>query len=121
MSETNVTTEPIIQQVRKVTQGVEIDISLPPELFYFQGHFPGRPILPGVVQIDWVVRFADRYLGTNIESAQNFKVKFKSIIEPDRLLTMVLQQPIDNRILIFEFRGETGVLSSGSIELADIP
>lgn len=121
MTDTGVTTEPIIQQVRKVTEGVEIDISLPPGLFYFQGHFPERPILPGVVQIDWAVLFADRYLGTNIKSARNFRVKFKSVIEPERSLTIILRQSSDNRTLKFEFRDETGMLSSGSIGLEDIP
>ena len=67
-----------------------------------------------MVQIDWVVLFADRYLGTNIKSAQNFRVKFKSIIEPEQSLTIVLRHSSDNRTLIFEFCDETGMLSSGS-------
>jgi 3-hydroxymyristoyl/3-hydroxydecanoyl-(acyl carrier protein) dehydratase len=117
VSEPDHITEPTILQIRHVKQGVEIDMSLPPDLFYFKGHFPTRPILPGVVQIDWVVRFADSYLQTNIGSAQEFNVKFKSIIEPNSVLTMVLTKSSDNRKLDFDYHDETGVMSSGSLSL----
>lgn len=110
-------TEPTIKEVRQIAEGVEIDIILPEDLFYFHGHFPGRPILPGVVQIDWAVRFADRYLHTNIASTQNFKVKFSSIIEPGRPVTFVLQQTTDKKRLDFEMRDNDSTLSSGSIRL----
>jgi 3-hydroxymyristoyl/3-hydroxydecanoyl-(acyl carrier protein) dehydratase len=32
-------------------------LRVPPTLEHFRGHFPGFPILPGVVQLDWAVRF----------------------------------------------------------------
>ena len=110
-------TEPTIKDVRHTADGAEIDLILPEGLFYFQGHFPGRPILPGVVQIDWAVRFADRYLQTNIVSAQNFRVKFSSIIEPEQPITFVLQQSADKTKLDFELRDQDATLSAGSIRL----
>ena len=112
-------TDPVIRQVRQVPQGVEIDMSLPAELFFFRGHFPERPILPGVVQVDWAVRFADRYLKTDITSARDFRVKFKSVIEPTEVITMVLLRSSNDRKLEFSFRNHTGELSQGSITLAD--
>ena len=121
MSVPEVVTEPIVRDVRPIPQGVVIDISLPVELFYFQGHFPGRPILPGVVQIDWVVRLADKYLETTIESAQSFQVKFKSVIEPGRSLTLVLRRASDDRKLLFEYQDGSAVLSSGSVGIQGKP
>jgi len=41
---------------RAAPDGLELDLRVPPDLEYFAGHFPGIPILPGVVQIDWSVR-----------------------------------------------------------------
>lgn len=110
-------TEPGISEVRQIADGVEIDLVLPDDLFYFRGHFPGHPILPGVVQIDWAVKFADRYLETGIGSAQNFQVKFTSIIEPGRPVTMVLQHSADQNSIRFKYQNETTILSSGSIRL----
>jgi 3-hydroxymyristoyl/3-hydroxydecanoyl-(acyl carrier protein) dehydratase len=110
-------TEPGIIEVRHTADGVEIDLMLPDDLFYFRGHFPGRPILPGVVQIDWAVRFADRYLNIGIGSAQNFQVKFTSIIEPEQPVTMVLQRSADGKSVRFKFQDKSTILSSGSIRL----
>jgi 3-hydroxymyristoyl/3-hydroxydecanoyl-(acyl carrier protein) dehydratase len=107
--------EPIIDAVHRIDRGVELDLTLPTELFYFRGHFPGRPILPGVVQIDWAIQFADQYLGTNIGSAQKYNVKFRAIIEPSKPLTMVLVHDQDSHRLNFEFRGDKTLLSSGTI------
>lgn len=117
MSGSGMTTEPGIAAVREFADGVEIDLSLPDDLFYFQGHFPKRPILPGVVQVDWAVRLADRYLETSIGSAQNFRVKFSSIIEPGRLITIVLRHSMNRERVSFEYRDNTNTLSSGSIHL----
>ena len=111
--------EPVIKQVRPEDRGVEVDIYVPADLFYFDGHFPGDPILPGVVQIDWVVALADRYLGLNIESAQEFRVKFRSVIQPESSLTIALKYSHENRALSFDLRNEALILSSGSIRLRD--
>ncbi len=111
--------EPTIRDIRHLNGGVEIDISIPPELFYFRGHFPIRPILPGVVQIDWAVQLADQHLGTNIKSAQKFNVKFKSIVEPPAFLKVVLTQPPESDRVTFEYRDGDSVLSSGSISMRE--
>ena len=63
-------TQPDIDAVRELADGVELDLAIGPELIYFQGHFPGYPVLPGIVQIDWAVQLADQYLGTDIGAAR---------------------------------------------------
>ncbi len=68
-----------------------------PQLAYFVGHFPGQPILPGVVQLDWAIAFAAQHWSETTNQAnycgmQN--LKFKQPIEPGELLQLVLtQQP----------------------------
>lgn len=109
--------DPVIRQVRERERAVELDLSLPDDLFYFQGHFPDQPVLPGVTQIDWAVRFADRHLATQIGAARIFQVKFRSIIRPDTKLTLVLELAEDGSRLRFEYRNQENVLSSGAIRL----
>lgn len=38
--------------------GDHYELRVSPDLVHFSGHFPGLPILPGVVLIDWAVRLA---------------------------------------------------------------
>jgi len=38
--------------------GDHYELRVSPDLIHFEGHFPGLPILPGVVLIDWAVRLA---------------------------------------------------------------
>ena len=113
----NELTEPAVHDVRHQSEGVEIDLSIPENLFYLRGHFPGEPVLPGVVQIDWAVQLADRYLDTGLGGARNFKVKFRSVITPGSDLTIALKKPAGNGRLSFEYRQGTNILSSGSIDL----
>src|SRR5271170_5737285 len=70
---------------------VVIDIEMSAELEAFHGHFPGHPILPGVVQIDWVARFAMLHLNIEKLSARDFQVKFRNIIRPGNPVSLLLQ------------------------------
>ena len=73
------------------------------------------PILPGVVQIDWVVRLANQYLSLGAEAASAFQVKFRRIIGQSQLFTLRLRV-LPNHRLAFEYRinGETASSGFGS-------
>ena len=109
-------TEPEVEQVRFIEDGVELRLVLPEWLFYFQGHFPTRPILPGVAQIDWAVRMADRYLGTAIGGARQIRVKFRSVISPGPL-TLRLRRRSEGAKLDFEYVHGDAIVSFGTIDL----
>lgn len=110
-------TEPDVRAVRETADGVELDIALPETLLYFQGHFPGHPVLPGVVQLDWAVSLADRYLGTSIGAARHLQVKFREIIAPGGTVTLTLRRPAGAARVSFEFRRGDEILSSGAVTL----
>lgn len=114
-----VPTEPEVQALRRIEDGVELDLLLPNDLLYLQGHFPGFPILPGVTQIDWAIRYADEHLGTAIGAGCDIQVKFRSVIQPGGLITLGLRLSGTRRRLDFDYRNESGVLSSGSVRLED--
>ena len=108
---------PQILVVRHRANGVDIDVLVNPDLVWFDGHFPGRPILPGVVQIDWALAMARTYLGLAVTSGRRFQVKFKAIICPrDQLVLSLDHDPIKNR-LIFCFRRKQDVCSNGHFSL----
>jgi len=92
-------------------------IEVPADLEAFRGHFPGHPILPGVVQIDWAVRLAGLHLRIDELSVRDFQVKFRNIIRPGAPLSLILQiDRIKNR-LSFTYQSGEVVMSSGQIKL----
>ena len=121
MTEDHVSLEPEVTDVRQRADGVDIDLLVSPDILYLQGHFPELPVVPGVAQIDWAVVMADRFLGTDIGAATNFKVKFRSIIRPPIALTLELRitarETGGTRRLTFEYLGSDGAFSTGAIQL----
>jgi 3-hydroxyacyl-[acyl-carrier-protein] dehydratase len=49
----------------------------------FQGHFPQRPLLPGVLQIEMVRYAAEQNLGYPCDIAEISKTKFRGEIKPE--------------------------------------
>jgi len=106
---------PQVLERRDIGDGsVELDLGIDPALVWFQGHFPGSPILPGVVQIDWAVAFARVHLGLDLPAARDFQIKFKATILPGDRVTLALRHETAKKRLDFQFRRGTDVCSSGS-------
>ena len=55
---------------------------------FFQGHFPGAPILPGVAQVGLAVEQARKLTGWKGPLAAVKKMKFVHVIEPDQDITL---------------------------------
>ena len=52
---------------------VTMVLFVPATLGHFAAHFPGFPILPGIVQVDWAVRYARLVAGSrNFAAAASF-------------------------------------------------
>ncbi len=95
---------------------VSLELALPADLDCFQGHFPGCPILPGVVQLDWAIRFGSEYLGTSLEVGRVLGLKFSRIVRPGARLTLELEATPDG--LSFLYRQDSVTCSSGRIACA---
>ncbi|HEX3972858.1 MAG TPA: hypothetical protein VHX19_16135 [Stellaceae bacterium] len=109
--------EPVIRETRPAGGKIELSIHLPPALIYFRGHFPGFAILPGVVQIDWAMLLARRYLTMPAGAARAMRVKFARPIRPGADLTLTLDYDRTGKRLHFEYRDRDYTYGSGRIEL----
>ena len=64
--------------------------SVPGEFSGYRGHFPGNPILPGIVQLSFVRRLAERRLARSLRLAGVKRVKYLRLITPDLPVTLTL-------------------------------
>jgi len=84
-----------------------------PDTAWFAGHFPERPILPGVVQIDWAITLA-KDLGIDAATFSGIpRVKFSSLVLPDAVLRLNLEKTVNG--LRFSFESDLGFHSQGSV------
>ena len=57
----------------------------------FDGHFPGRPILPAIVQLASVRFLAELGLKQSVNPVSYSRVKFRGIIQPDERIEVQLR------------------------------
>lgn len=94
---------------------VSLDLHIPIELDYFVGHFPSMPVLPGVVQIAWVVHYARQYFSFVSSFTALEHIKFQSLVLPDARLELLLNWNAQKNQLEFSFITSERTYSSGRI------
>ena len=106
--------EPIMQNVNKIDSMLDADVTFLSNSDYFKGHFPEYPILPGVIQLNFVFSFIKKFFHTNVKSYTVSKLKFSSIIAPDKTVHLHIERTGENE---FEFSYANGdrIYSSGKI------
>ena len=80
----------------------------------FEGHFPGHPILPGVVALGWMLAAAERFLGRTLGGVEVLNVKFQVVILPGTQLELLLTPKPGGRLQGI-IRSEAGVHASALI------
>jgi len=99
----------------------ELDLLVEADNPWFRGHFPGQPILPGVVQIGWAVHYANRLLGFKREVLQIEQVKFKRPILPGARLSLCLtSQPLTGRVR-YQYRDALYAYATGTLDFGIAP
>jgi len=93
----------------------EFDIQVPADLYYLQGHFPGEPVLPGVIQLHWAIQLADEHLNLKPSFAGLEALKFHRIIKPETRLRLVLELNEESGKLTFSYTSESGKHSQGRV------
>jgi 3-hydroxyacyl-[acyl-carrier-protein] dehydratase len=80
----------------------------------YAGHFPGQPIVPGVVLLDQAILFAEKMLACPAGNWQVGNAKFLSPVVPGEVLTFDLNKKPSGAIA-FAVHCEGRLVSSGSL------
>ena len=85
-----------------------------PDLSWFQGHFPGNPILAGVVQLHWAVGLALAVFEYDRVPVEIKRLKFKNIVTPPRILELSLTKTSESEVQ-FEYVSQGQIHSLGRL------
>ncbi|RKR04339.1 acyl-coenzyme A synthetase/AMP-(fatty) acid ligase [Kushneria sinocarnis] len=93
-----------------------VTLEVPERLLQLDGHFPGRPIVPGVAQLDWVVHYCREAFAAHGDGQCFERIKFPLLLLPGERVTLTLQRH-DARIG-FRLDSSRGCHASGRLLIA---
>lgn len=103
--------------IKDPTELAYITLRLQPDLFWFQGHFPDYPLLPGVTQLNWVMHYAKKMFHLTSVFKSMEVIKFQSPLFPNEIIKLKLSWQPELQKLSFEYHAKDKLASSGKITL----
>ena len=103
--------------ISKTDNAVVLEFTIPGSSDYFNGHFPGFPVLPAVAQIHIIMHFVFRFLQKNTGLSEIKRAKFTNIIRPDTALVLYLEKKEKNISFRIISTDEKTVYSAGNLIL----
>ena len=106
---------PAVRVLERDAARVLLELTVPADLLYLDGHFAAAPVLPGVVQVDWAIHYGARYLGRAGVFAGIQALKFQQMIRPECPVRLELSRDAAKGSLAFRYFSEAGAHASGRI------
>jgi acyl-coenzyme A synthetase/AMP-(fatty) acid ligase len=104
---------------RGATQA-QLELELDPALVVFDGHFPQVPILPGVAQLDWAVRFGREVFALPPRFLRMELLKFQRVARPGMRIRLHLEWLVEKSALAFRYESEHGPHASGRVVFGEV-
>jgi len=101
-------------------KGLEAEARVPAASHWYDGHFPGAPILPGIAQVSLALDLAGRLAGRAPRLAGLRRLRFRRVVAPGEVLT-VRVAPVTGAPDAFNFSLQAGpdIACSGVLVLRD--
>lgn len=84
-------TEPELLDEQRSARRLERTLRVPTDLTFLEGHFPGFPVVPGVVQLRWALRLSAELLGHEPRLASVEALKFRELLRPGDLFRAAVE------------------------------
>lgn len=104
----------VLHRSRPRADLAELTLRVAPALRYFDGHFPGHPLLPGVVQLGWAIRYSQAEFGLDAPLRRFGPLKFQHPIQPGAEVLLRLEH-LAPRSVAFSYASPGRVYSSGRL------
>ena len=109
--------EPHVENAMSTEGGWSADFTFDADAFYFQGHFPDHPILPGVVQLGTAHHFAEVLERRPLRLVAAKKLKFSNVIRPGGKVRFSLARKTETEYA-FSYIRDGAACASGVMEVA---
>lgn len=107
--------KPIILNQKVAEDAANLELEIPLDLAYLEGHFAAMPIVPGVVQLHWADEYARELLGITGDVQQGNQIKFTSLLRPlDRVILSLVYDREKNTLRYSYVKGDQ-TCSSGRL------
>lgn len=93
-------------------------LSVTADLVFFNGHFPQQPVLPGVTQLDWAIKFGCQHFGYPHHVATLEVLKFQQLILPNTEVDLTISHQAAKAKLTFAYTDGEKRFASGRIALS---
>ncbi|HVH07863.1 MAG TPA: AMP-binding protein [Myxococcota bacterium] len=108
---------PQVASEERAEQSLAREITVPEDLVFLEGHFEGFPVVPGVVQVGWVMEAAQAAFGTAPRLAAIENLKFKDVLLPGQRLRLEVEWSRARDVLRFRLAAGERVFSTGRLRL----
>lgn len=107
--------KPLVRVLEQESRRVLLELTVPAGLLYFNGHFDGAPVLPGVVQLDWAISYGRQYFALAPHFLGMLGLKFQRVVLPGAVVQLELLHDPQKSSLAFRMASTAGPHSSGRI------
>ncbi|HEY2772993.1 MAG TPA: AMP-binding protein [Candidatus Binatia bacterium] len=90
---------------------------VPCDLAYLEGHYEAFPLVPGAVQVHWVMAALARAMGRPVAVRAMEAIKFRNVLRPAQVFTLELS--VEGSRAQFVLRHAERVFASGRVVIAD--
>jgi 3-hydroxymyristoyl/3-hydroxydecanoyl-(acyl carrier protein) dehydratase len=95
----------------------ELTLRVPEQHACFEGHFPGRPIVPGVELLHWAVCALADWQQRELDVCALEALKFRRPLLPGETFSLRLAPASDALCFAFEMRDANGPIASGRVRV----
>lgn len=108
---------PILLAESRSARRLERRLRVPPDLAALEGHFPGTPLVAGVVQLGWVMDAARALTGRSALPAAFEGLRFRDVLAPQQELRLAVELSEAGDLARFQLDAGERVFAAGRVRL----